>query len=88
MAAVSRLLWRVFRDRWPDTGRLVTLVEDDTRIRSLGPIAAHSKVTYALAIAAVTAVAMAVTWWNDGAAYFATVTDATVTGVHPSHTRT
>ena len=35
VAAVSRLLWRVFRDRWPDTGRLVTLLEDDTQIRSL-----------------------------------------------------
>lgn len=35
VAAVSRLLWRVFEDRWPGTTRLVTLLDDGAARRSL-----------------------------------------------------
>jgi len=35
VAAVSRLLWRVFQDRWPEDTRLVTLLNDEAARRSL-----------------------------------------------------
>jgi phosphatidylinositol alpha-1,6-mannosyltransferase len=35
VAAVSRLLWQVFQDRWPVDARLVTLLNDSGRRRSL-----------------------------------------------------
>lgn len=35
IAAVSRLLWRVFRDQWPDAARVVTLLDDHQTLTSL-----------------------------------------------------
>ena len=35
VAAVARLIWRTFEDRWPGAGRLVTLVDDDAAEASL-----------------------------------------------------
>jgi phosphatidylinositol alpha-1,6-mannosyltransferase len=35
VAAVARLLWRVCQDRWSDTSRLVTLLDDSQQVESL-----------------------------------------------------
>jgi phosphatidylinositol alpha-1,6-mannosyltransferase len=41
VAAVSRLVWQVFQDRWPNQCRLVTLVQDSSASRSLESTTAH-----------------------------------------------